>query len=111
MRSRLSLLALARSCLGLGASLASLVDYLAPMPTFCAASGCETVRASAWAYPLGIPMPVFGVVFFVAMIALAFVARPKLRLALALFGAAFALMLVGVQAFELHAWCKLCMIS
>jgi protein-disulfide isomerase len=111
MRSRLSLPALALSCLGLGASLASLVDYLAPVPTFCAASGCETVRASAWAYPLGIPMPVFGVVFFVAMIALAVIARPKLRLALALFGAAFALMLVGVQAFELHAWCKLCMIS
>jgi protein-disulfide isomerase len=111
MRSRLSLLALALSCLGLGASLASLVDYLAPMPTFCAASGCETVRASAWAYPLGIPMPAFGVIFFAAMIALAFVARPKLRLGLALFGAAFALMLVGVQAFELHAWCKLCMIS
>jgi protein-disulfide isomerase len=54
---------------------------------------------------------VFGVIFFAAMIALAFAARPKLRLGLALFGAAFALMLVGVQAFELHAWCKLCMIS
>jgi protein-disulfide isomerase len=111
MRARLSVIALALSCLGLGASLASLVDYLAPLPTFCAASGCETVRASAWAYPLGLPMPALGVVFFAAMTALAFVARPKLRLALALFGAAFALMLVGVQAFELHAWCKLCMIS
>ena len=103
--------ALALSCLGLGASLASLVDYLAPVPTFCAASGCETVRASAWAYPLGIPMPVFGVVFFTAMIALAFVARPRLRLPLALAGAAWALVLVGVQAFVLGAWCKLCMVS
>jgi protein-disulfide isomerase len=111
MRSRLALLALALSCLGLGASLASLVDYLAPIPTFCAASGCETVRASAWAYPLGIPMPVFGVVFFAAMIVLAFFARPRLRLALALAGGIWALVLIGVQAFVLHAFCKLCMVS
>ncbi|HEY3805413.1 MAG TPA: thioredoxin domain-containing protein [Kofleriaceae bacterium] len=111
MRTRLSVLALALSCLGLGASLASLVDYLAPIPTFCAAAGCATVRASAWAYPLGIPMPVFGVVFFAAMIVLALVARPKLRLVLALGGAAWALLLVGVQAFEIGAWCKLCMIA
>ena len=110
-RSGLSLLALALSCLGLGASLASLVDYLAPIPTFCAASGCETVRASAWAYPLGIPMPVFGVVFFAAMVVLTFVARPKLRLPLAIVGGIWALVLVGVQAFVLHAFCKLCMIS
>jgi protein-disulfide isomerase len=111
MRPRLSVLALAISCLGLGASLASLVDYLGPVPTFCAATGCQTVRESAWAYPLGIPMPVFGVVFFTAMIVLAFVARPRARLALALAGAAWALVLVGVQAFALGAWCKLCMIA
>jgi protein-disulfide isomerase len=111
MRTRLSVLALAVSCLGLGASLASLVDYLAPIPTFCAASGCQTVRASAWAYPLGIPMPVFGVLFFAAMIVLALVERPKLRVALALGGAAWALVLVGVQAFAIGAWCKLCMIA
>src|SRR6185312_1702004 len=111
MRLRLSVLALALSCLGLGASLASLVDYLAPVPTFCAASGCETVRASAWAYPLGIPMPVFGVLFFAVMIVLALVARPKLRLVLALGGAAWALLLVGVQAFAIGAFCKLCMIA
>ena len=109
--SWLSVLALALSCLGLGASLASLVDYLSPIPTFCAASGCETVRTSAWAYPLGIPMPVFGVVFFAAMIVLALIARPRLRVALALGGAAWALVLVGVQAFLIGAWCKLCMIA
>ena len=107
----MSVVALVLSCLGLGASLASLVDYLAPIPTFCAASGCETVRASAWAYPLGIPMPVLGVVFFAAMITLAFVARPRLRFGLALAGAAWALVLIGVQAFVLGAWCKLCMVS
>ncbi len=109
--SWLSVFALALSCLGLGASLASLVDYLSPIPTFCAASGCETVRTSAWAYPLGIPMPVFGVVFFAAMIVLALVARPRLRMVLALGGAAWALVLVGVQAFQIGAWCKLCMVA
>ena len=43
-------------------------------------------------------MPVFGVVFFAAMIVLALMARPKLRLVLALGGATWALVLVGVQA-------------
>ncbi len=107
MRSRV---ALALSLLGLGASLASLIDYLAAQPTFCAESGCETVRASAWAHPLGIPMPVFGLAFFAVMIALAFVPRPRLRLGLALAGGAWALTLIALQAFAIGAWCKLCMV-
>ena len=111
MRPRLSLVALVLSFVGFGASLASSIDYVAAQPTFCAESGCATVRASAWAHPLGVPMPLVGLAFFAAMIALSFVARPRLRVALALGGAAWAIALIAIQAFVIGAWCKLCMIA
>ena len=89
MRPRLSVLALVLSLVGFGTSVASSIDYMAAQPTFCAESGCATVRASAWAHPLGVPMPLLGLGFFAAMIALAFVDRPRLRLVAAIAGAAW----------------------
>ncbi len=112
MRTRVaSVAALVAATVGLGASIASLVDYLAPQAAFCAETGCETVRASAWAHPLGIPMPLLGIAFFVTMIALCFVDRPRVRVALAATGAAWAVALIGLQAFVIHAWCKLCLVA
>ncbi len=112
MRSRaLGFFALAFALVGLGASFASLVDYLTPAPTFCAESGCETVRNSAWAHPLGIPLPVFGIVYFIVMSVLAFVERPRLRVSLAAVGAAVGIALIGIQAFAIGAWCKLCLVA
>ncbi len=112
MRPRLlSPLALVLSFVGFGASLASLVDFMSPEPTFCAASGCATVRASAWAHPLGVPMPVLGLGFFAIMIVLAFVERPRLRGVLAVAGGVWAIALIALQAFVIGAWCKLCMIA
>ncbi|MEO8841591.1 MAG: vitamin K epoxide reductase family protein [Kofleriaceae bacterium] len=111
MRPRLSLFALIVSLVGFGASLASLIDYVAADPTFCAESGCATVRASAWAHPLGVPMPVLGLGFFAVMTVLAFVERPRLRTVLAIAGAAWAIALIAIQAFVIGAWCKLCMIA
>ncbi|MGE5184421.1 MAG: vitamin K epoxide reductase family protein [Acidobacteriota bacterium] len=112
MRARiLGIAAFATSLAGLAASVASAIDYLGPAPTFCAETGCATVRASAWAHPLGVPMPLVGVAWFAIMVALAFVARPRRRLALAIAGAAFAGLLIALQAFAIGAWCKLCMIA
>jgi uncharacterized membrane protein/predicted DsbA family dithiol-disulfide isomerase len=111
MRPRLSVLALAIAVVGLAASIASLIDTLAAAATFCAETGCATVRESAWAQPLGIPMPVLGVAFFSAALMLGFVDAPRLRRALAIAGAAVAIALIGVQAFVIGAWCKLCMIA
>ena len=87
--------ALATASIGLAASLASLVDTVDP--TFCSESGCATVRTSAWAHPLGIPMPVLGIGFFAAMLVLAVRRRrPRLRRALAaIAGAAWAVLLIG----------------
>src|SRR5687767_11720474 len=94
---------------GLAASIASGIDELAP--TFGAESGCETVRTSAWAAPLGIPMAVLGVGFFAAMLVLGFVERPRLRKALAIAGGLWAVWLVVLQAFVIGAWCKLCLVA
>jgi protein-disulfide isomerase len=111
MRPRLSVAALGVAIVGLGASVASLVDQVGASATFCAESGCATVRDSAWAHPLGIPMPVLGVAFFLAAVALAFIDAPRLRRALAILGAAWAVVLIAVQAIAIGAWCKLCLIA
>lgn len=107
----LSLGAIASAIVGLGASLTSLIDDLGGAPTFCAETGCELVRTSAWARPLGIPMSLLGVLFFAAALALAFVRAPRLRRWLALAGGAWALFLIGLQAFAIGAWCKLCLVA
>jgi uncharacterized membrane protein/protein-disulfide isomerase len=111
MRIRLAYLALLAATVGLAASGASLIDTIIAAPTFCAASGCETVRASAWAHPLGIPMPALGIVFFASMLGLGVVARPRLRLFAALAGGAWAIALVAIQAYVIEAWCKLCLVA
>ncbi|HEU0031680.1 MAG TPA: vitamin K epoxide reductase family protein [Kofleriaceae bacterium] len=96
---------------GLAASIASVIDDLGPTATFCAEAGCQTVRSSDWAHPLGIPMSVLGVAFFATMVGLAFVARPALRRWLAIAGAAWAVWLIVLQAFVIDAWCKLCLVA
>src|SRR5262245_33085198 len=112
MRSRvLAVLALALALVGLGASVASLIDYLGPAPTFCSESGCATVRASAWAHPLGIPIPVLGIAYFVTMSVLAFLPRPRARIALAAVGAGVGVALILIQAIAIGAWCKLCLVA
>jgi len=103
--------AVAAAIVGLGASIASLVDDLGTTATFCAETGCETVRRSAWAHPLGIPMSMFGVVFYAGMLVLAYTNAPRLRAWGAIAGAAWALWLIALQAFAIGAWCKLCMVA
>jgi uncharacterized membrane protein/predicted DsbA family dithiol-disulfide isomerase len=111
MWNRLSILALAAALVGLGASIASAIDDLGPALTFCAETGCQTVKQSWWARPFGIPMSLVGVVFFAAHVGLAFVHKPKLRIALAVAGGVWAVFLIILQAFVIEAWCKLCMIA
>lgn len=107
----LGVLALVFALVGLGASIASLIDTLSPAPTFCSEGGCELVRSSAWATPLGIPLPLIGIVYFAAMTVLAFVPRRRTRIALAIVGGAGGLGLIAIQAFSIGAWCKLCLVA
>ncbi len=110
MWNRLSILALAAALVGLGASVASAIDDLGPALTFCAETGCQTVKQSWWAAPFGIPMSLLGVGYFATMVGLSFVHKPRLRVALAIAGGVWAVFLIILQAFVIEAWCKLCMI-
>jgi protein-disulfide isomerase/rhodanese-related sulfurtransferase len=97
-------------------------EYTSPdRPMVCFGTGCDVVRASPFAYPMGIPMPVPGVAMYAALALLVF-AQPLFQAALA--GAArkamagisglgflFSLYLTGVETFVLHAWCFWCMVS
>jgi uncharacterized membrane protein/predicted DsbA family dithiol-disulfide isomerase len=111
MRAKFSMIALVAALIGLGASIASAIDDLGPAATFCAETGCETVKASVWAKPAGIPMSLIGVAFFGAMVALSFIPKQKLRLGLAIVGGAWAIWLILLQAFVIEAWCKLCLVA
>ena len=57
--------ALLASIVGAAASAYLLVEYVTGQPGVClTGSGCDLVRASAFAYPLGIPTPLIGLVFY-----------------------------------------------
>jgi uncharacterized membrane protein/predicted DsbA family dithiol-disulfide isomerase len=107
----LDVAAVLSAVIGLGASLTALVDDLGAAPTFCSATGCELVRASAWARPLGVPMSALGVAFFAFALVLTVIAAPRLRLVLAVAGALWASWLIGLQAWKIGAFCKLCMVA
>lgn len=104
-------LAIAITLVGLAASAAALADALAPAPAFCAADGCAAVRASAWAKPLGIPLPVVGLGFFASLLALCLLELPRTRRAVAAAGALGALGLLALQVFAIGAWCTLCLVA
>lgn len=99
---------------GLAVSSALLVDYVRPA-VYCAdrGAGCDLVRHSHYAYPLGIPLPLLGVGYFTVMLGLSLGGRAvRLRQALALFGAMGALAgltFVGIQGAVLRAWCLYCL--
>jgi uncharacterized membrane protein/predicted DsbA family dithiol-disulfide isomerase len=96
---------------GLAASIASAIDYFGTDPAFCAESGCATVRESAWAHPLGIPMPLVGIAFYLLALGLCFAPAPRLRRGLAVAGGVWAVFLIVLQASVIGAWCKLCLVA
>lgn len=95
----------------LAASAVLLVDYSRRAPVFCdGGGGCASVRHSAIAYPLGIPLPVFGLSGLLAVVLVAFVPGRKARIvqaALATGGAIVALGLIGWQVAK-HTICPYC---
>ena len=57
-------IAVAGALLGAFASAYLLVDYVFGSGICLTGSGCDVVRSSALAYPLGIPMPLIGLAFY-----------------------------------------------
>lgn len=99
---------------GLAASAALLVDYLRPRPVFCAlGGGCDAVRHTVFAAPLGIPMPAIGVAGFLAIGVTALLPGTRARLvelALSVGAGLMGLLLLGVQA-SMGDFCPYCCVA
>lgn len=115
-------LAAVAAMLGAGASVYLLVEYVTGQPGIClTGSGCDEVRRSAFAYPLGIPMPALGVAFFgvAAWLVMKVAAGDRVlgvepRVALLGLAAAGALAFAGltaVEAFVIGAFCSWCLVA
>lgn len=112
MKRSARVLSIGLALVGLAVSTALAIDYLGPAPAYCAETGCATVRASAFAHPLGIPTPLLGAAFFATMLVLLALAprATRVRKTAALGGALIAIALIALQGAVIGAWCKLCLI-
>lgn len=97
----------------LGTSVALFIDYVSVSPSFCGPdSGCSAVRSSGFGYVAGIPVPAFGILGFAFLFALTLGKSDVLRSLVrptAYFGAATAVVLIGLQA-KIGHFCVLCLI-
>ena len=93
--------------------------HYAGSSVFCgAAGGCETVLSSEFATLGPVPIALIGAVYYalaslVAWTPAASWSRTTAVALAGLTGLAFAVsaVLFAIQAFELHAWCRFCLVS
>lgn len=84
-------------------------------------NGCEDVARSSWSSFLGVPVAAYGSVFYMSLfilLLLALFASPDLRhslsgiaMGLLLLGLLVDILLLGAQAFSIHAYCTLCIFT
>jgi uncharacterized membrane protein len=87
----------------------------------CGTGGCETVQLSKWGDLFGIPVAVYGVGGYLALMVVGMVglqppwenrAEPALFMfAASSIGVIFTLYLTYLEAFVIHAWCRWCLVS
>ena len=87
----------------------------------CAVGSCEVVQTSRWATLLGQPVAVWGVVFYVGVLAVALAGLSpaladsrrlsQLLVAMTGFGVLFSLWLTYLELFVIHAICQWCVVS
>ncbi len=112
----------AAALVGAFASAYLLDVYVTGAPIVCGVNGpggCDTVRASGWAYVFGIlPRPLLGLAFFAPFFALLCIraATPnhadrlrQLTKVLAAIGAFESVYLILIQAFAIKAYCVWCL--
>jgi len=85
----------------------------------CGDGGCEAVQLSPYAYVVGVPVALLGVVGYLAILVVALAGlQPRfaaarwptdLLLALAAAGVAFSAYLTYLEAAVIHAWCRWCL--
>jgi uncharacterized membrane protein len=79
--------------------------------------GCETVLSSDYAKILGIPVSVFGILWYVIQLGLIYFllvkksSSPSLLRIWAALGLVFSLYLLYLEAFVIHAYCTWCLVS
>ena len=97
---------------GLGiASYLTYVHYEGLSPICAVGHGCEKVQASRYAKVGGVPVPLIGLVGYVAILVSLFVRGEVARLAtagMAIGGFAFSAYLTSLELFEIHAICQWC---
>lgn len=99
---------------GLVASSMLAVDTLRRSPVFCAeGGGCDAVKHTAYAAPLGVPMPVIGVAGFLAIGVAALLPGSRARVAqIALSGvAAMAGVFLFVVQASMGTFCPFCLVA
>lgn len=87
----------------------------------CLGTGCDVVRASRYAVLWNLPLPIYGVAMYAALVLLIFAEQlmasqlaRKIRYlfaALAAAGFCFSLYLTWLEGFVIHAWCAWCLAS
>lgn len=87
----------------------------------CGVGSCESVQASRWATLLGLPVAVWGVGFYVAVLVLTLAgtherwsesrAVPAALAALTGWGVIFSAWLTYLEAAVIKAWCQWCVVS
>lgn len=98
--------------IGIGiATYLTYVHYRGLSPICAINQGCEKVQSSRYAKVGGVPVPLIGLIGYVAIFASLLVRGEAARLAtagMALGGFAFSVYLTGLELFEIHAICQWC---
>lgn len=97
---------------GIGiASYLTYVHYKGLSPICALNEGCEKVQSSRYAKVGGVPVPLIGLVGYVAILASLLVRGELARLAtaaMAIGGFAFSVYLTSLELFKIHAICQWC---
>lgn len=101
----------------LDATYLTILHYKQTIPP-CTIGNCETVLNSQFSTVFGIPLALLGSGFYLSVIILSLLILTgskkiflNLFYILAFWGFIFSLLLIGVQAFILNAFCQYCLIS
>lgn len=108
------------SLLGLAVSAFLFYEYTFSTTMLCpTGKGCDIVRASPYSSILGIPMPILGIVFYLAMAILSVIHSHelptkivrRLQFLIALIGVSFGVYLTYLEGFVIKAFCFWCVTS
>jgi protein-disulfide isomerase/rhodanese-related sulfurtransferase/uncharacterized membrane protein len=113
---------LALAFLGLFDSLYLWWVYASPShPLVCLGTGCDVARASSYSHLWGHPLPLYGACMYGVLAVLVFAEVFSGRfiaaairyavLVISAIGVVASLVLSGIEAFHLHAWCAWCVLS